>query len=50
MTAIQAREVVDSRGSPTIEVEVLLECGAADRAMVPSGASTGAHGVSGASR
>ncbi|MBM3318191.1 MAG: phosphopyruvate hydratase, partial [Candidatus Eisenbacteria bacterium] len=40
---IQAREVLDSRGQPTIEVEVLLACGAAGRAIVPSGASTGDH-------
>ena len=37
-----AREVLDSRGFPTVEVEVDLECGATGRAMVPSGASTGA--------
>ncbi|MBL1430042.1 MAG: phosphopyruvate hydratase [Robiginitomaculum sp.] len=46
MTAIvdiHAREVLDSRGNPTVEVDVLLECGAMGRAMVPSGASTGAH-------
>jgi enolase len=36
-----AREILDSRGNPTIEVEVTLECGAAGRAAVPSGASTG---------
>jgi len=41
--AIQAREVLDSRGNPTVEVEMLLECGAVGRAMVPSGASTGTH-------
>ncbi len=40
---IRAREVLDSRGNPTIEVEVLLETGAIGRAMVPSGASTGTH-------
>ncbi len=40
---IQAREVLDSRGNPTIEVEVTLESGAVGRAIVPSGASTGAH-------
>jgi enolase len=40
---IQAREVLDSRGNPTIEVEVELETGAVGRAIVPSGASTGAH-------
>ena len=38
---IQAREVLDSRGNPTVEVDVTLECGAAGRAAVPSGASTG---------
>ena len=38
---VQAREVLDSRGNPTVEVEVLLEDGASGRAMVPSGASTG---------
>ena len=40
---IQAREVLDSRGNPTVEAEVTLECGAAGRAAVPSGASTGEH-------
>src|SRR5665213_1486227 len=40
---IQAREILDSRGNPTIEVDVLLESGATGRAAVPSGASTGAH-------
>jgi enolase len=46
MTAIidiQGREILDSRGNPTVEVEVLLESGAQGRAAVPSGASTGAH-------
>ncbi len=38
-----AREVLDSRGNPTVEVEVLLEDGSLGRAIVPSGASTGAH-------
>jgi len=38
-----AREVLDSRGNPTIEVEVVLGCGATGRAAVPSGASTGRH-------
>jgi enolase len=41
--SIVAREVLDSRGNPTVEAEVLLEGGATGRAMVPSGASTGAH-------
>ncbi|MDO8983243.1 phosphopyruvate hydratase [Cypionkella sp.] len=40
---IHAREILDSRGNPTIEVDVLLESGAQGRAAVPSGASTGAH-------
>jgi enolase len=40
---VVAREVLDSRGTPTVEAEVLLEGGASGRAMVPSGASTGAH-------
>ena len=46
MTAIidmQGREILDSRGNPTVEVEVVLETGASGRAAVPSGASTGAH-------
>ena len=46
MTAINkvhAREVLDSRGNPTVEVEVTLESGAFGRAIVPSGASTGEH-------
>lgn len=38
-----AREILDSRGNPTLEVEVELECGAVGRAAVPSGASTGEH-------
>ena len=38
-----AREILDSRGNPTVEVDVLLEDGAMGRAAVPSGASTGAH-------
>jgi enolase len=40
---ILAREILDSRGNPTVEVEVVLEDGAYGRAAVPSGASTGAH-------
>jgi enolase len=40
---IIAREILDSRGNPTIEVDVVLESGAMGRAAVPSGASTGAH-------
>lgn len=41
--AVTAREILDSRGNPTVEAEVLLEDGAMGRAAVPSGASTGAH-------
>ena len=40
---ITGREILDSRGNPTVEVDVLLESGAFGRAAVPSGASTGAH-------
>src|SRR6516164_9192384 len=40
---IHAREIVDSRGNPTVEVDVRLNGGAFGRAAVPSGASTGAH-------
>ena len=46
MTAIisvHGREILDSRGNPTVEVDVLLGTGASGRAAVPSGASTGAH-------
>jgi enolase len=43
ITDIHAREILDSRGNPTVEVEVVLESGAAGRAAVPSGASTGKH-------
>ncbi len=39
---VHAREILDSRGNPTVEVEVVLECGTRGRAAVPSGASTGA--------
>ncbi len=41
--AIRAREILDSRGNPTVEVDVLLDDGAFGRAAVPSGASTGEH-------
>ena len=41
MPGIHAREILDSRGNPTVEVEVRLEGGAVGRAAVPSGASTG---------
>ena len=40
---IKAREVIDSRGNPTVEAEVTLAGGAMGRAIVPSGASTGEH-------
>ena len=40
---IRAREIIDSRGNPTIEVDVRLDGGALGRAAVPSGASTGVH-------
>lgn len=43
ITQIKAREILDSRGNPTVEAEVVLECGALGRAAVPSGASTGEH-------
>lgn len=43
ITEVIGREVLDSRGNPTVEVDVLLECGAMGRAAVPSGASTGEH-------
>src|ERR1700748_1361100 len=43
ITDIHAREILDSRGNPTVEVEVTLESGAIGRMAVPSGASTGAH-------
>ena len=40
---IHARQILDSRGNPTVEVDVQLETGASGRAAVPSGASTGAY-------
>ena len=40
---IHARQILDSRGNPTVEVDVTLECGAKGRASVPSGASTGVN-------
>lgn len=43
IAAVHAREILDSRGNPTVEVDVLLEDGTIGRAAVPSGASTGAH-------
>jgi enolase len=41
ITSVHAREIIDSRGNPTIEADVTLECGVMGRAAVPSGASTG---------
>src|SRR5699024_1023998 len=43
ITDVYAREVLDSRGNPTVEVEVLTESGAFGRALVPAGASTGEY-------
>ncbi|MFH0802242.1 MAG: phosphopyruvate hydratase [bacterium] len=43
ITDIVARQILDSRGNPTVEVDVWLECGAMGRAGIPSGASTGTH-------
>jgi enolase len=43
IASVQARQILDSRGNPTVEVEVALESGAWGRAAVPSGASTGVH-------
>ena len=43
ITKVIGREVLDSRGHPTVEVDVLLESGALGRAIVPAGASTGRH-------
>ncbi|HNF96376.1 MAG TPA: phosphopyruvate hydratase, partial [Pseudomonadota bacterium] len=43
ITQLVAREILDSRGNPTVEVEVELSSGAQGRAAVPSGASTGTH-------
>ena len=41
--SITAREIIDSRGNPTVEADVILESGAKGRAAVPSGASTGSR-------
>ena len=41
--AVHGRQILDSRGNPTVEVEIGLESGAFGRAAVPSGASTGEH-------
>ena len=43
ITNIKARQILDSRGNPTVEVDVFLEDGTMGRASVPSGASTGAN-------
>jgi len=43
VTTLAAREILDSRGNPTVEVDVWLADGAHGRAAVPSGASTGIH-------
>jgi enolase len=43
IAAVEAREILDSRGNPTVEVDVFIEDGSVGRAAVPSGASTGAH-------
>src|SRR4051812_7408162 len=43
ITVVRAREILDSRGNPTVEAEVVLAGGALGRAAVPSGASTGSH-------
>jgi enolase len=43
IVSIEARQILDSRGNPTVEAEIVLEDGAAGRAAVPSGASTGEH-------
>src|SRR5882762_8735717 len=43
ISAVHAREILDSRGNPTVQVDVRLESGALGRASVPSGASTGEH-------
>ena len=40
---VRGREVLDSRGNPTVEVDVMLDSGDVGRAIVPSGASTGVH-------
>ncbi|MGH8402361.1 MAG: phosphopyruvate hydratase, partial [Gammaproteobacteria bacterium] len=40
---LRAREILDSRGNPTVEVDVILDSGTVGRAAVPSGASTGSH-------
>ena len=46
ITEVRGREIIDSRGNPTVEVEVVLQGGGFGRAGVPSGASTGEHEAS----
>jgi enolase len=48
ITSVHAREILDSRGNPTVEVDVVLEDGSLGRAAVPSGASTGIREAIGA--
>ena len=43
ISQVKARQILDSRGNPTVEVDVLLSSGSFGRAAVPSGASTGSH-------
>ena len=43
ITSVRGREVLDSRGNPTVEAEIILSTGLAAHAAVPSGASTGSH-------
>src|SRR5215831_9901593 len=43
IASVHARQILDSRGNPTVEVDLRLESGAFGRALVPSGASTGVH-------
>jgi enolase len=43
ITDVRGRQVLDSRGNPTVEVEIRLDSGTLGRAIVPSGASTGVH-------
>jgi len=43
ISKIKGRQIIDSRGNPTVEVDVLLDSGIMGRAAVPSGASTGEH-------
>ena len=43
ITDLHAREILDSRGNPTVEVDLTLDSGVVGRAAVPSGASTGSH-------